>query len=180
MGCQGIHKILHKFYHVWVFKMFLGFYVPIGTRSVAVCNNGRWLHLHSFNQPKLLIADEPTTALDVVLQQQILDLIRQLQQDFGFALLLITHDFALLLITHDFALLPALAHEVCVLHAGQIIDRGTPREILKNHQKSRRIHFYSIIQNLEVQSEWKTPPLKQGVVLKVLRLFLLRSFRVIS
>lgn len=79
------------------------------------------------NRPKLLIADEPTTALDVVLQQQILDLIRQLQQDFG---------FALLLITHDFALLPALADEVCVLHAGQIIERGTPRKILKNPQKT--------------------------------------------
>ncbi|UPA28361.1 MAG: ABC transporter ATP-binding protein [Verrucomicrobiota bacterium] len=79
------------------------------------------------NKPKILVADEPTTALDVVLQKQILDLIRRLQQDLG---------FALLLITHDFALLPSLADEVCVLSNGKIIERGTPQEILKHPQQT--------------------------------------------
>jgi ABC-type dipeptide/oligopeptide/nickel transport system ATPase component len=73
------------------------------------------------NKPKLLIADEPTTALDVVLQKQILELIRSLQKEFG---------FAILLITHDFSLLQHMADYVCVLHRGKIIEQGHPHTII--------------------------------------------------
>ncbi|MDR2372416.1 MAG: ABC transporter ATP-binding protein [Puniceicoccales bacterium] len=73
------------------------------------------------NHPKLLIADEPTTALDVVLQKQILDLVKNLQAELN---------FAILLITHDFSLLQQIADRVCVLHGGKIVERGTPDDII--------------------------------------------------
>ncbi|MDR2200593.1 MAG: ABC transporter ATP-binding protein [Puniceicoccales bacterium] len=73
------------------------------------------------NDPKLLIADEPTTALDVVLQKQILESIGVLQRELG---------FAILFITHDFSLLQRMADQVCVLNGGKIVERGTPAEII--------------------------------------------------
>jgi ABC-type dipeptide/oligopeptide/nickel transport system ATPase component len=73
------------------------------------------------NHPKLLIADEPTTALDVVLQKQILDLMKKLQAELN---------FAILLITHDFSLLPQIADRVCVLHSGKIVEQGIPDDII--------------------------------------------------
>ncbi|MDR1907130.1 MAG: ABC transporter ATP-binding protein [Puniceicoccales bacterium] len=73
------------------------------------------------NSPKLLIADEPTTALDVVLQKQILDLIKNLQAELN---------FAILLITHDFSLLQQVADRVCVIHEGGVVEQGTPDDII--------------------------------------------------
>src|SRR5699024_8972194 len=67
------------------------------------------------NEPDLLIADEPTTALDVTIQAQILDLIKDLQQRFG---------MALLLITHDFNVVRKMADTVCVMQAGEIVERN--------------------------------------------------------
>ena len=63
--------------------------------------------------PKLLIADEPTTALDVTIQAQILDLMRKLQGEFG---------TAILLITHDLGIVAEMASEVAVMYAGQIVE----------------------------------------------------------
>jgi ABC-type dipeptide/oligopeptide/nickel transport system ATPase component len=73
------------------------------------------------NKPKLLIADEPTTALDVVLQKQILDLIKKLQKELG---------FAILLITHDFSILQQIANYVCIIHRGKIVERGIADDII--------------------------------------------------
>jgi ABC-type dipeptide/oligopeptide/nickel transport system ATPase component len=73
------------------------------------------------NNPQLLIADEPTTALDVVLQKQILDLMKNLQAELN---------FAILLITHDLSLLQQVVDRVCVIHGGEIIERGTPDDII--------------------------------------------------
>ncbi|MDR1590706.1 MAG: ABC transporter ATP-binding protein [Puniceicoccales bacterium] len=73
------------------------------------------------NGPKLLVADEPTTALDAVLQKQILDLIKNLQSELN---------FAILLITHDFSILQQIADRVCVLHGGEIVERGMPDDII--------------------------------------------------
>ncbi|MDR2806786.1 MAG: ABC transporter ATP-binding protein [Puniceicoccales bacterium] len=73
------------------------------------------------NRPQLFIADEPTTALDVVLQKQILNLIQSLQKEFN---------FTVLLITHDFSLLRQMAHRVCVIRRGRIVECGTPRDII--------------------------------------------------
>lgn len=66
-------------------------------------------------QPRLIIADEPTTALDVTVQAQILDLLAQLQKDSGSAVLLITHDLGVVAETCD---------EVCVMYAGRIVERA--------------------------------------------------------
>ncbi|WP_055587577.1 ABC transporter ATP-binding protein [Peterkaempfera griseoplana] len=75
--------------------------------------------------PDLLIADEPTTALDVTVQAQILDLLKDLQQELGTAIILITHDLGVVAKT---------AHNVMVMYAGRAVERGTVREVLKAPQ----------------------------------------------
>ncbi|OIN12220.1 ABC transporter ATP-binding protein [Oceanisphaera psychrotolerans] len=74
-------------------------------------------------KPSLLIADEPTTALDVTIQAQILELIRSLSQQLN---------FSLLMITHDFGVVSAMADKVCVMYQGEIVESGTAREVLEH------------------------------------------------
>ena len=71
-------------------------------------------------EPKLLIADEPTTALDVTIQAQILGLLQRLQKQLG---------MSVLLITHDLGIVAGIADRVHVMYAGQIVERGTAEEI---------------------------------------------------
>jgi oligopeptide/dipeptide ABC transporter ATP-binding protein len=73
--------------------------------------------------PKLLIADEPTTALDVTIQAQILDLILRLKEEFGMAVILITHDLGVIAET---------AQRVCVMYAGKIVEAAPVKEIFAN------------------------------------------------
>ncbi|MBY4865146.1 ABC transporter ATP-binding protein [Burkholderia anthina] len=75
--------------------------------------------------PSLLIADEPTTALDVTTQSQILKLIKELQKDTG---------MGVLFITHDFGVVADIADHVVVMQKGQIVERGTVKEILSTPQ----------------------------------------------
>lgn len=75
--------------------------------------------------PKILIADEPTTALDVTIQAQIMELIGDLQKKLGTAVILITHDLGVVADTAD---------RIQVMYAGQIIERGTVEEIFSNPQ----------------------------------------------
>ncbi len=70
--------------------------------------------------PKLLIADEPTTALDVTIQAQILDLLRQLQRELGMSILLITHDLGVVAET---------AHRVVVMYAGSVVEQAVAQEL---------------------------------------------------
>jgi peptide/nickel transport system ATP-binding protein len=70
--------------------------------------------------PKLLIADEPTTALDVTIQAEILDLLRELKEDFHLSMLLITHDLGVVAETAD---------RVAVMYAGRIVEQANVREI---------------------------------------------------
>ena len=72
--------------------------------------------------PRLVIADEPTTALDVTIQAQILDLLRELQSKFG---------LALLLVTHDFGVIAEIADRVAVMHTGRIVEHGPVRQVLR-------------------------------------------------
>ena len=103
-------------------------------------------------QPKLLIADEPTTALDVTVQQQVLDLLLTLQKKEG---------LTLLLISHDLGVVQGLANRVCVMQKGQIVEQGDTRTILTapSHPYTKQLiathqaHFFT-----------KTMPQQQHVV----------------
>ncbi len=77
------------------------------------------------NDPELLIADEPTTALDVTIQAQILDLMRELQEETG---------AALLMITHDLGVVAEIADEVAVMYAGRIVESGPVARIFNEPQ----------------------------------------------
>jgi len=72
------------------------------------------------NDPELLVADEPTTALDVTTQAQILSLMRQLQED---------HDTAIIMITHDLGVVAEISDDVVVMYAGQVIEEGAVESI---------------------------------------------------
>ena len=77
------------------------------------------------NDPKLLIADEPTTALDVTIQAQILRLLARLQSELGMAMILITHDLGVVV---------EVASEIIVLYGGRVVERGTLDEIFYDPQ----------------------------------------------
>jgi microcin C transport system ATP-binding protein len=79
------------------------------------------------NNPDLLIADEPTTALDVTIQRQILDLLYELRKKFNMSLLLITHDLGIVKNVSD---------KICVMEKGEIVEQGTVKEIFFNPRKS--------------------------------------------
>jgi oligopeptide/dipeptide ABC transporter ATP-binding protein len=80
--------------------------------------------------PSLLIADEPTTALDVTIQAQILELMGELQETLG---------MALLLITHDLGVVAERSHDVAIMYAGKIVERARPEVIF-----SRPLHPYTV------------------------------------
>jgi peptide/nickel transport system ATP-binding protein len=77
------------------------------------------------NSPKLLIADEPTTALDVTVQAQILELIGRLQEETG---------TAVILITHDLGVVAEMTHDIAVMYAGRIVERATTGELFASPQ----------------------------------------------
>jgi oligopeptide/dipeptide ABC transporter ATP-binding protein len=81
------------------------------------------------SQPKLLVADEPTTALDVTIQAQIIELLGDLRKQLG---------MAVLLITHNLGIVGDLADDVAVMYAGQIVEHGPVREVLQ-----RPLHPYT-------------------------------------
>ncbi|MDH3740116.1 MAG: ABC transporter ATP-binding protein, partial [Hyphomicrobiales bacterium] len=94
------------------------------------------------NNPKLLIADEPTTALDVTVQAQILKLLKDLQAEFGMAILMITHDLGI--VRH-------FADRVCVMKQGEIVERGPVGELFSAPQ-----HPYTV-QLLEAEPKGDPP-----------------------
>jgi oligopeptide transport system ATP-binding protein len=76
-------------------------------------------------EPQILIADEPTTALDVTIQAQILDLLKELQEKIG---------TSVILITHDLGVVASVADRVAVMYAGKVVETGTVREVFYNPQ----------------------------------------------
>ncbi len=75
--------------------------------------------------PRLLIADEPTTALDVTVQHQVVDLLNELREQLG---------FSMIFVSHDLALVAKLAHKITVMYAGQVVEQGKTRNVLANPQ----------------------------------------------
>ena len=75
--------------------------------------------------PKLLVCDEPTTALDVTVQKQILELLRALSDEYN---------VGILLISHDMTVVRRLCEDVAVMHKGRIVERGLTEEIFRNPQ----------------------------------------------
>ena len=84
------------------------------------------------NEPDLLIADEPTTALDVTIQAQILELLLDLKAEFN---------MAMLLITHDLGIVRKMADHVCVMHRGKIVEHGLTKDIFENPQDDYTKHL---------------------------------------
>jgi oligopeptide transport system ATP-binding protein len=99
-------------------------------------------------QPKLLIADEPTTALDVTVQAQVVELVKQLKNEQG---------MSVIWITHDLALLAGLADRILVMYAGQIVELATVHQLYKNPH-----HPYTIglLESLPRLDQIRQEPLK--------------------
>ena len=94
--------------------------------------------------PKLLIADEPTTALDVTIQAQILELMRALREELG---------TAIILITHDLGVIAELADDVIVMYAGQVIERCSVARLFAEPQHPYTIGLLGSIPRLDLQQE---------------------------
>ena len=87
-------------------------------------------------RPTLLIADEPTTALDVTIQEQILHLIKDIQAEYG---------MSVLLITHDLPMVQKIAETVSIMHRGRIVEQGTVREIFANPREEYTRHLLAAV-----------------------------------
>ncbi|MBR2281945.1 MAG: ABC transporter ATP-binding protein [Spirochaetales bacterium] len=98
--------------------------------------------------PQLLIADEPTTALDVTIQAQVLDLMRNLKRKYGMAMILITHDLGIIAETCD---------DVAVMYAGQIIERGTLEEIFNHARHPYTEGLFNSLPNIADRKERLKP-----------------------
>ncbi|MFG2127829.1 ABC transporter ATP-binding protein [Streptomyces sp. NPDC048751] len=90
--------------------------------------------------PELLIADEPTTALDVTVQAQILDLLKELQQEFG---------TAIIFITHDLGVIADIADDVLVMYGGRCVEQGTKAEVLRAPQQPYTLGLMSSMPSLD-------------------------------
>ena len=94
------------------------------------------------NHPKLLIADEPTTALDVTIQAQILALLNTLKEETG---------TAVLMITHDLGVVAEVAQQVAVMYAGQVVEQGSVEAIFADPQHPYTIGLMGSIPSLGVR-----------------------------
>jgi peptide/nickel transport system ATP-binding protein len=102
-------------------------------------------------RPQLLIADEPTTALDVTIQAQILDLINDLQDEFGMSVLFITHDLGVVAETCD---------RVAVMYAGEIVEEGPVEEIFHNPSHP---YTYTLLESIPTEAKQRLTPIEGNV-----------------
>lgn len=98
--------------------------------------------------PDLLLADEPTTALDVTIQAQVLDLIAELR---------IKYNTAMLLITHDMGVVASICDDVAVIYAGNIIEYGTKEQIFDHASHPYTIGLFGAIPDMNEDEEWLHP-----------------------
>jgi len=98
--------------------------------------------------PDLLLADEPTTALDVTIQAQVLRLIEELREKFNTSMLLITHDMGVIASTCD---------DVAIVYAGTILEYGTKEQIFDHPTHPYTIGLFNAIPNMNVEEEWLHP-----------------------
>ncbi|WP_320195896.1 ABC transporter ATP-binding protein [Agrobacterium rosae] len=111
------------------------------------------------NRPKLLIADEPTTALDVTVQAQILELLGDLKNQ---------HDMSMLFITHDLGIVRKFADRVCVMTKGKIVETGTVEDVFNNPQHAYTRHLLAAEPKGEPPlSDSSKPVVMQGDDIKV-------------
>jgi peptide/nickel transport system ATP-binding protein len=135
--------------------------------------------------PKVLIADEPTTALDVTVQREILLLLRRLQE---------THGMAMIFITHDLGIVKEIADDVVVMRRGDVLETGNAYQVLNNpqheytrgllackpshHHKGKKLPTISSLGELETSIENIVPPLKENPSCLVSVNELTKSYRV--
>ena len=101
--------------------------------------------------PRLIIADEPTTALDVTIQAQILELMKSLTSEFG---------VALIVITHNLGVVARYADRVNIMYAGRIIERGTAREIYSNPRHPYTVGLLRSVPRLDLPRRAKLDPIE--------------------
>ncbi len=101
--------------------------------------------------PKLIIADEPTTALDVTIQAQILELMKALSQEYG---------VALIIITHNLGVIARYADRVNIMYAGKIIERGSAREIYGNSSHPYTLGLLNSVPRLDLPRKEKLDPIE--------------------
>ncbi|MCW2834519.1 MAG: oppD 4 [Nocardioides sp.] len=102
------------------------------------------------NDPSLLIADEPTTALDVTVQAQILDLLQDLQREFN---------SAVIIITHDLGVIAEMADDVLVMYAGRCVEYGTTKEILTHPEMPYTWGLLSSIPDISASTDARLIPI---------------------
>jgi len=95
-------------------------------------------------RPKLLIADEPTTALDVTVQAQILDLLRELQEETG---------MSIILITHDLGVVAEMADEVAVMYAGRVVERASAAAVFEDPMHPYTLGLLGSVPRLDEERE---------------------------
>src|SRR5699024_11677054 len=88
--------------------------------------------------PSLVIADEPTTALDVTVQKQVVDLLGELREELG---------FAMVFVSHDLALVAQMAHHITVMYAGQVVEQASTHDLLIDPQVMRSEEHTSELQS---------------------------------
>ncbi|MGP1395504.1 MAG: ABC transporter ATP-binding protein [Inquilinaceae bacterium] len=111
--------------------------------------------------PSILIADEPTTALDVTTQAEILDLIKQLQTEFG---------MAVMFITHDMGVVAEIAEDVVVMHRGKVMESGSVDRIFHRPEDAYTRMLLASVTKLETRSTLKTAAAAANAIPPILRL----------
>ena len=101
--------------------------------------------------PSLLIADEPTTALDVTIQAQILDIIQTIMQE---------HNSALMLITHDLGVVAGMTDRINVMYAGHVVETGTTEELFANPRHPYTVGLLNSIPRLDLAEKEKLNPIR--------------------